>query len=308
VLTVAAFEPGDARRWDDLVTESVNGTLMHTRRYLSHHGDRFFDRSLVVLDERDRWLAVLPAADHDDGVSSHPGLSYGGLVWLPALRGAEVGEAILGCREHLGVPLRYKATPVIYHRRPAADDLYALWRLGATRYRCDLSATVDIATGRLNALRRRGLRKAGEAGLVVSHDRDHLAAYWSVLEATLSERHGVRPTHELDQFAALMDLFPDAITLVTALADGRVVAGTAVYRTPMAWHTQYVASTDEGRDQGAVDLVLTVAIEDARDRGARWFDFGNSNENGGMVLNGNLHQFKTSFGAGGTVAEHYRLP
>jgi len=35
--------------------------------------------------------------------------------------------------------LRYKAVPYIYQSTPGQDDLYALFRLGAARLRCDLS-------------------------------------------------------------------------------------------------------------------------------------------------------------------------
>ena len=43
-----------ATAWDELVDGAPMGTLLHTRRFLSYHGDRFNDRSLVVQDDRDR--------------------------------------------------------------------------------------------------------------------------------------------------------------------------------------------------------------------------------------------------------------
>ena len=73
----------DAEAWDDLVARSVNGTMLHTRRFLGYHGDRFRDRSLVITKSNGKLCGVLPAAeDPADAalVSSHPGLTYGGLV------------------------------------------------------------------------------------------------------------------------------------------------------------------------------------------------------------------------------------
>jgi hypothetical protein len=47
---VRDYLPDQAAAWDDLVARSVNGTMLHTRRYLSYHGDRFRDRSLLITN------------------------------------------------------------------------------------------------------------------------------------------------------------------------------------------------------------------------------------------------------------------
>ena len=44
------YLPDQAAAWDDLVARAVNGTMLHTRRYLSYHGDRFRDRSLLITN------------------------------------------------------------------------------------------------------------------------------------------------------------------------------------------------------------------------------------------------------------------
>jgi hypothetical protein len=43
------------------------------------------------------------------------------------------------------------------------------------------------------------------------------------------------------------------------------------------------------------------------DLGARYFDFGVSNEQEGRILNEGLYRFKTSFGAGGVAQEFYEV-
>ena len=55
--------------------------------------------------------------------------------------------------------LRYRAVPWIYHRMPAQDNAYALFHMGATLYRRDLSTTIDLAArGSVSERRRRGIR------------------------------------------------------------------------------------------------------------------------------------------------------
>ena len=94
---VRGYEPEDAKVWDALVARSSTGTMMHTRRFISYHGDRFRDRSLMVEDRRGKVVGVFPAAEDpadSEMVVSHPGLTYGGLVHDGSLRGASMVEAL----------------------------------------------------------------------------------------------------------------------------------------------------------------------------------------------------------------------
>lgn len=305
------IEPYDAQHaaaWDDLVARSVDGTFLHTRRYLGYHGDRFADRSLLIGEN-----AVLPAAeDPSDAttVVSHPGITYGGLVHDGSLRGDAMVEALAAVRDHYQAAgyrtLRYKAVPAIYHREPAQDDLYALFRLGARLYRRDLSATVELAAGTTpRSDRRRNPRVAAKRGATLSADPANLAAFWDVLTASLAARHATKPVHTADEMRTLMDLFPDAITLETVLLDGDVVGGTVHYRTDRVLHCQYSAASPEGAKAYALDLAFATAIETCD---LPYYDFGVSTEDGGTVLNAGLYDFKTSFGARGTVCDFYELP
>ena len=55
---------------------------------------------------------------------------------LATLEAAAWHFAALGARR-----LIYKAVPAIYHRTPASEDLYALYRAGAALVRRDVSST-----------------------------------------------------------------------------------------------------------------------------------------------------------------------
>ena len=91
-----AYRPDDAAAWDDLVARSVNGTILHTRRFLAYHGSRFRDRSLVVTKSNGKLAGVLPAAEDpvdQSVVTSHPGLTYGGLVHDGTLYGGPLIQA-----------------------------------------------------------------------------------------------------------------------------------------------------------------------------------------------------------------------
>ncbi len=316
MLRIATYQPDDAAGWDGLVARSVNGTLLHTRRFLSHQGDRFRDASLAVRDDHDRLVAVLPAAHDpadDQVVVSHPGLTYGGLVHA-GLGAATVLDALrlaAGLWSGQGATtLRYKAVPRTYQRVPAEADLYAMFRLGASRYRCDVSACVDL-TGPLpvsrNRVRRR--RTAEAAGVRVRPaGPDDVTAIWAVVTANRQDRYGVRPTHSADDVRALLGLFPGDVRAHAAVGpDGEVLATGLSFRTPTTWHTQYLAASEAGFALGAQDLLVFALVDEARAAGHRYFDFGISNEDGGRVLNESLHHYKEGYGAGAVVHEFYDL-
>lgn len=314
MIAVQDFDPADAEAWDAFCGDSVQGTLLHTRRYLSYHGKRFRDRSLVVRREGD-WAAVFPAAENPDDpgcIVSHPGITYGGLVHRGDARGEHAIEILRSVLAHYAAAgarrLLYKAVPAIYHRRPASDDTYALTHLGARLVRRDLSCAINLADAYpLGSRRRRGVRRAQSAGLRIERGPDHLAAFWRVLSENLAERHGVRPVHDLAEISLLAERFPEAIRCIVATDGADVVAGTLLYDTPTVSHAQYIASSPRGFEASALDAVFADAIALARQSGRRYFDFGISTEQGGTILNAGLYQFKSEFGGGGIVHDYYQI-
>jgi Acetyltransferase (GNAT) domain len=313
-LSVRPYGMADADLWNDFCAEALQSTLLHTRCFLSYHGDRFADRSLIIEDE-DKCVGLFPAALNPGDatcVVSHPGITYGGVLHHGSLRGERMVAALAEICRHYRVngqvKLTYKAVPSFYHRAPAQDDLYALFRLGAVRSRCDLSSTIDLQHRlSVSERRRRGLKKANKAVVEVVVGNQHLPALWGVLAENLANKHGVKPVHNLEEIVLLTGRFPNHIRCVCARLDGRVIAGVLLFITPTAHHAQYIASSDKGYEVSALDLLFEYCIKTAGDQGSRWFDFGISNEYQGMVLNDGLYRFKSEFGGGGAVHEFYEL-
>lgn len=313
-IAVRAFRAEDADAWDAFCADCLQSTLLHTRRFLSYHGDRFVDQSLII-EEDGGWVGLFPAAESPQDqtvIVSHPGVTYGGVLHQGRLQGARLLSAFEMIAAHYAsrspIKLLYKAVPAFYHRVPAQDDLYALFRLGAQRGRCDLSSTIDLHT-RLPASqrRRRSLKKAAKAGVSVIEGRENLERLWQVLADNLARKHGVEPVHSLAEIELLADRFPGEIRCICAALDHQVVAGTVLFVTPTAFHAQYIAASEVGYDVSALDAVFEYCIAVAVQQGRRWFDFGISTEKGGTVLNDGLYGFKSEFGGGGMVHEFYEL-
>ncbi len=313
-IQVRAFDSKDTLNWDAFCINSLQATFLHTRRFLSYHGTKFTDQSLMIVDD-DKCLGILPAALMPNNplcVVSHPGASYGGIVHQGHLRGEAMISALQACCAHFHAQgkqkLLYKAVPSFYHRIPAQDDLYAMFRLGARRYRCDLSSTIDLDNRiNLNSRRRRSLNKAIKQNVSISMDLQLLPDLWRVLTDNLALRHDSRPAHSLAEISMLIEQFPKDIVPVFAMYEGKVVAGVILFITQTCYHTQYIGSTDIGNQTSALDAVFDFCIQQARSRSIRWFDFGICNEQEGTVLNEGLYRFKTEFGGGGTVHEFFEI-
>lgn len=313
-ISVRPFSEDDADAWDGYCREAFQATLLHTRRFLSYHGDRFVDRSLII-EEDGKWLGLFPAAlslNESAHIVSHPGITYGGILHQGRLQGAQMIAALEAMGRHYAgqgcAKLIYKAVPAFYHQVPAQDDLYSLFRLGARRIRCDISSTIDLQNRQpVSQRRKRSLKKAVKGGVVIVEGNQYLAAFWKVLEENLASKHGVKPVHTLAEITLLAERFPENILCVCGVVDDVVVSGVLLFITPTTSHSQYIASTEAGYDASALDAIFEHCIDAAQREGKRWFDFGISTENGGLVLNEGLYAFKSEFGGGGTVHEFFEL-
>lgn len=302
-------------RWDEFVANSHSGTFLHTRRYLSYHRDRYKDVSLFLEDDDGQVIGVMPAAldpRNDQRVVSHPGITYGGLLHAGKLKGERMVRSFNAVCEHYAAAgyesLAYKAVPYIYHHPPCFDDLYALFRLGANRYRCDLSCVIDLQyRGPLSTRRARALQKARKYNLTIHEGVEMADRFWPILEENLLRKHNLKPVHTLDEILLLHSRFPMNISFVLASIKDQAVAGVSLYETDVVSHAQYIGSSLKGYECAALDAVLDHCISRAQSRGLRYFDFGVSTVEDGRVLNSGLHDFKAEFGGGGVVHEFFEL-
>ncbi len=309
MIDVTLYTPANRRLWNEFVAKSKNGSFMLGRDYMEYHADRFEDFSLMFHDGA-KLKGVLPASRHGREIRSHGGLTYGGLICGLDMTAPLMLECFSALKAFMAakgaVSLLYKRVPWIYHRYPADEDLYALFVNQARLIRRDISSCIFLPDSiRFSERRRRNLKKAVKAGLMVRETQDY-AAYIDLLTGVLSERHQTAPAHTAAEMESLARLHPDNIRLFAAYRGLDMLAGALVYETSLAAHTQYLASNAEGRTVGALDLVIDHLVND-RYQSKRYFDFGISTENGGLSLNEGLIGQKQEFGGRGVVHDFYEI-
>jgi len=303
MISIIPYSSSMKGDWDRFLEESKNATFLFRRGFMEYHRDRFIDHSLMIYDD-ETLVSLFPANKRSsDTIASHDGLTYGGLL-------VKKGEYSTNAIFYLASLLKYlnekgirkmlfKQIPSFYCHVSSEEIDYALALADARVERVDLVSAIELSSpDRIKYQRRRkaGIKKALEHNVSVS-ESDDFARFWNeILIPNLGGRHGVKPVHSLQEIQKLCQDNPGKIRQFCAFFEGRVMAGCTVFETDNVAHLQYFSGCDEGRGNGALDLLvhhlLTEVFQDKP-----IVDFGNSNSEGWRKVNKGLLDWKEGFGA-----------
>lgn len=322
-MDVRLYTPDLADTWDDFVRASRNGTLFHTRRFFSYHPeDRFEDHSLLFYDGN-RLVAVLPAAIREGNskrsLVSHPGATFGGFV-LSEKAGAvdtfDVIATLVSCAREKKFScvelLRLTPTPLC---EVASDDQqYALTRHGFSLFRLELGCMVFLHGLKEEALLtmfdgkpRNEVRQAERAGVDVRLSGEY-EAFWPILERNLTQRHGVQPTHTLQEIRHLRELFPEALRLFGAYDGNTLIAGiVTIDATGHAVYCKYIGQDFAYQKKRPLNLLIAAVLKNCLKRGKSVLDLGVAMADGKTGLHDGIFAFKEGFGARSVRRESYTI-
>lgn len=296
--------------WNQFILESKNGFFMFDRDYMDYHSDRFIDNSLMFYDEKDNLIAVFPANIKNDTLYSHQGLSFGGIISNSNIKSSQmlnIFDLLKDyCNENSIKEIVYKAIPKIYHKQPADEDLYALFRNNAVCFRGDLSSTINLRDKiGFNSLRKRNIKKAIKNDIIV-RESDDIESFHKILSFVLDKYHSLKPVHTQKELELLKSNFSNNIKLYLALdANETPLAGALIFETSLVIHAQYTVSSDDGRGVGALDIIFDRLINNFY-KDKAYFDLGVSTEDNGRFLNEGLISQKEGFGGRGILFNQYK--
>ena len=306
---IDSFVPQQDPRWDSLVSESTNGCFLHSGRFLGYHGQRFSEKVLLLHEESGAPVAGIRFVVDGLAARSHPGSTYGGLIYRRGL-GA---KGVVSATEHLlqalaGTGIRtltFRPLPSSFRDTPDESDFYAIHQAGGRVIRRDVSTVCPTSGGpglHMNRVRR--IAKAKRSDVRVTEAPD-VEAFHHILVENL-RRHNTQPVHSASEIHTLMGLFPDRIGLHCAEVDGEMIAGILLFHLGNATHTQYLASNESGREVGALDFLIHYLLNEGTPR-SRLLSLGISTESEGRFLNEGLVQFKESFGGYSQTIDTYEV-
>jgi hypothetical protein len=294
--------------WNKFIQTSKNGTFLFNRNYIEYHFNRFNNRALIFRKKNDI-RAVIAFNINDSIAYSHQGLTYGGFIFAKDISIQEVLEAFNLLNNYLinigVVEMVYKPVPFIYHSYPAQEDLYALFRLDAQIIGRNISTTINQNCKlKFTESRLSGLRKGKRNSFIVSDDLK-FNDFWKILENNLLNKYETKPVHTCDEIEYLQKQFPENIKLHTVINEGKVMSGCVIFKDQQVAHVQYISSTSEGRQMGALDILFDYLINH-KYTASPFFDLGSSNEEMGRYLNAGLIFQKEGFGGRGVCYDIYK--
>lgn len=314
-IKITRYSSDMASEWNAFIAESRNATFLFNRGYMDYHADRYNDHSLIAA-EGERIIALLPAEEYHSPsrgkiLRSHGGLTYGG--WAVRKRHTDASDMLEifsvmmeYCRGEGFSGIDYKPLPYIYSVMPADDDLYALYRSGASLQSRNLSCAIDYRHNPgFNTQQRRNLKRSAGNNVIIELDAD-INEFHRLLSDCLKERHDAAPVHTVSELQTLKERFPENIRLYIISVTGEgPQAGVCIFDTGIVAHAQYIWSTPSARQRGLLTRLFDYLIKEYSER--NYFDFGTNNEAGGMILNSGLYRQKFSLGGGGVAYDRYYI-
>ena len=294
------YHNSDHKTWNTFVHSAKNEHFFFLREYLDYHGERFEDFSLIITDTENKIVAVVPANRKGDRLISHQGLTFGGVICDQSMTAGKMLEVFDEIRKFLlanGIhEFIYKKVPFVFHKSLANEDEYALFKFGATLVERNLNSVVILGgQKKFRKGRIQGIKYAKKLGVEIHQSTDY-KSFWPILEHELMSRHKVNAVHSFEEIVQLHQKFPRNIQLYIATINKEIISGVVCFLNKNVVHTQYIASSDKGRNVASLDLLISKIIEDFQHH-VSYMSFGVSTENDGKYLNEGLLYYKESFRA-----------
>lgn len=310
-ITIRIYNETDFEAWNKLVSESKNGTFLFDRNFMDYHKHKFQDFSLMIYNEKNNLIAIMPAHRIGDELYSHLGLTYGGIIIKKDLRLTvffEVFSEILKFLFKEGIYfLHWKEVPYFYHSYPSDEWKYLAFVTEAELYRRDMCSVINLKEQFVfSKTVVRYAKNVGKQGFIYRKSEEWDVFWKEILVPELDFYHHVLPAHNLEEIFYLSSKFRDNIHLYTVYSGNEMVGGTVLFIDKNVVHCQYISVKSKFREKKVLDFLFYKLIkEDFKDYD--YFDFGISNEENGRKTNMGLLYWKEGFGARGVSQDFYKI-
>lgn len=309
--SIRPYQESDYELWNTFVSAAKNATFLFHRDFMEYHKERFEDFSLLVFDKV-KLVAVLPANRVDNKVYSHQGLTYGGLVYASKLKIEKI-EVILDLLFDFFKSKRIEhfylhPIPSFYLGQGNAAIDFFLMKKGAQLYRKEMNMVahlhqeVPISKSKLKHFRRTEV-----LGLRVVEETNFQPFWEKILEPRLAEKYDTKPVHSLAEIQLLHERFPKNIKQFSAYLEDKIVAGITIFEFENGVKSQYGATSKKGEKYRALDFLFISLLDVFQKRGKHFFDMGIVNDSGEKGFHSGLLQQKEELGCTVWNQDFYKI-
>jgi hypothetical protein len=300
--------------WDELVRKSSNGTLYQEQKFLSYHGKKFHGNVIdLLIRHGDKNIGLVSFLKKEQSFATPYGASYGGFVFTKPPTYSHSCEIISLVTSYLksnfdAESITVSPTPDYSSSIPNDTFLFAMLEAGFKLVSRDVCSVVDLSSqttdGLITSKAQNMIRKARKNDVLVMQHCS-LDQFWELLSDTY-KKHGVAPTHTLDELRTLNNLYPDRINFLGVEHEGQPIAAICEFvlneRVKSAF---YFGQREDKKELQGLSLAIEIALDRAIQDKYDFYDFGTSTVN--MQARPNIFRFKESFGATGHFREKYIL-
>jgi len=319
MFTIKKLSKKNHVTWDSFVKKANNGTMFHLRQFLSYHPcDRFIDHSIEFY-KNNTLFSVFPAAEliinKKRFLVSHPGSTMGSFVTnenLSISNSMKLVKTIVHYATQKGFDgIRLTVPPLFYHNRASNYLDYSLLKNGFEYLKREVTSTLFIEQNEKSILKKfrashaRAVRKAEKIGVEV-RKTNRIEEFYFILKENLKIRHGVEPTHTLEEIYRLIDIFPKSINVFGAFYKGEMIAGALNFlvKSDVAL-AFYISHKEEFQELRPLNLLFYNIFKWALNENIKVYDFGIFTVDG--EANMGLGRFKENFGASGIFRDTFQI-
>jgi hypothetical protein len=233
----------------------------------------------LMVYNKAKLIAVLPANKVDNSLYSHQGLTYGGFLFGFDLNNSEFNTIINSVLRYLRMQhvdyLELKLLPDFYQKKNSKMLLDNLIKSNAFNFRTDKVLAIDYHNAlNIHKTKLKHFRKNKNKGFEIKEESG-LNSFWNeVLIPRLKEKHNVNPVHSLEEISALKLNFPEKIRQFNIYLNERILAGITIFDKGKIIKSQYGATTRSGQEERALEFLFIHLIEKFKAEGRDFFSMG----------------------------------
>lgn len=312
-ITIIKFTDSKRHEWDLFVSNSANGTFLHSRAFFDHNTSNQLEDFSLMIYEDDSLVALIPANVYTHGevkiFNSHNRATYGGIIYQSKTKTFKLIQILSQTElflKNIGIhTIVIRPVFSIYANYECDNLLYALsindFQIDST----DIEFAIRLQDNfqeRYADTNKRNVKKAKKLNLEVI-ENTLFEDFWSLLEMNLLEKHNTKPVHSLVEIKTLLNLVGhESIKLFSVYHQGAVIAGIVVFlANKHVVHAQYIASDSKFQEYRPLNLLIDHIGIWAQENNYKFFNLGMASQPNENSLNVGLANFKESFGAIGMM-------
>ena len=307
-MEIVEYTPEFKEQWDEFVEGSNNGTMFHLQKFLDYHTPGKFNWHHLLFFEKGKLVAVLPGTLENGLYESPIGASYGSIVTrdIKFKTAMEIVSALLDYGKKKGIKeFLLTAAPMIYEDYPNQNLEFAMLWQGFNYQLHYISSAIKLdpqreIIPRFQATVRRNIRKSLRNPDIRVEINERYDEFYPILLKNKA-RHGVKPTHTLDELYRLKELLPDKLKLFMVYLKDKPIAGSLMfYPNKNIALCFYNMLLYEYAQYKPIQRVMYEVVKDATENGYRYVDIGVSQDTKAenpMTPSMSLIDFKEKFDA-----------